>query len=568
MKTTNVNSANPSRNDPEVAARLEAVLAEKAANGLILDSEAAETPAPAEHSNEMITTFGTELLHDLSAESVAELAATLHSMPESYKRAINALPTFEEDGNTVFTLKGVDQSTAPLPPLYTRMSEQEFWRSRGWLRFVQEKADDRSASAYGALVNVLTRVCSEIPARYVLPPVIQSVAALNFFSMLVGNSGASKSGGAKLTDELYDWELLNSGLTSGEGLQTTFAIPSKGTDENGQTHWVAERVAEKAYICVDEVSTLTAQIARSGSTAGPFLRSFWSGAFVPINKSGEKVTLPNNTFRLALTVGGQPDKLADLLIDDGSGMAERFFLLRPVSQQRAPWGQAIDFGDADVYREWFKATRDESRKVFRHRMLPDAPLDGPVVPFEYEPVISDAVKWHAFLRGAYKESRNAVASRSAGRVAGHGHLLMLQIATLFAVIEGRTKVSYEDYALANHLMALSREHRAEVMAEVSASREAHAKATARLDVVKATAFNDGMDSIERKRAADSIIRALQRRGGEMTVREARLAVRSDIRPKHADGAMDGLVETGKVRFDERENPQGRGEGVRWVVLVA
>jgi len=65
----------------------------------------------------------------------------------------------------------------------------EFWIARPELAHIRQAAHSRSRCADSVLVATLARVAALVPHTVVLPPIVGSVASLNFFAAMVARSG-------------------------------------------------------------------------------------------------------------------------------------------------------------------------------------------------------------------------------------------------------------------------------------------------------------------------------------------------------------------------------------------
>ncbi|UGQ39894.1 bifunctional DNA primase/polymerase [Rhodococcus aetherivorans] len=214
--------------------------------------------------------------------------------------------------------------------------EEWFWSARTELAQMLQFARARLIAPWALFGAVTARALGVVPPRVVLPALVGSHGSVNSFVALVGPSGAGKSVARSAARDFVSVKLPGAlqlhvrNVGSGEGLVDQFAT----YDAKSKT-FVGLRT--RVMFTVDEVETLTAQGARSGSTLFPTLRLAWTGdslGFANRDKA-KAVPVEAHRYRLPMIVGVQPGK-AQPLLDDADGGTPQRFLWMPTADPDAP----------------------------------------------------------------------------------------------------------------------------------------------------------------------------------------------------------------------------------------
>lgn len=118
----------------------------------------------------------------------------------------------------------------------------------------------------------------------------------------------------------------NASVTSGEGLKAFYGRMQLENSGNGEPEFRMKLITPRQWVSVAEISSLTGNANRTGSTIEGTLNEAWSGSTLSqINVDQSKqVIIPKNAYRLCVYVCAQPARAEWLLTADGSGLAQRF----------------------------------------------------------------------------------------------------------------------------------------------------------------------------------------------------------------------------------------------------
>lgn len=424
------------------------------------------------------------------------------------------------------------------------LSEHEaaFWAARPELSTVHQFAQARMVAPWALFGSVLARALSIIPPRVVLPALVGSRGSVNSFVALVGPSGAGKSvtrGAARdvLTLEFNgDIQLHVRNVGSGEGLVDQFA-----TYDAKAKAYVGLRT--RVMFTVDEVETLTAQGARSGSTLMPTLRTAWTGdslGFANRDKS-KAIPVEAHRYRLTMVVGVQPTK-AQPLLDDADGGTPQRFLWMPTVDPDAPEVEPAE-PDPIVVGPW---PQPEPKSGFKmNRPTSEAALV--TVAATGREFIELAIPDH--VRNEVRSQRRRVlrGDTDVNPLDGHALMTRLKVAVGLMVLNGRyDTVTDEDWNLAGVVMQISDRTRREVEKAIAAdahtANQSRGKAEAQREIAKAEVLQkDGL-----ARVCNRITKRLSDVGAM-----ERSAVRSFLgRDKNLmDEAVELLAARGEVELD-------------------
>lgn len=446
-----------------------------------------------------------------------------------------------------YTLMDVDDST-PLP-IEGKLAEDEFWGARDYLRYTRQKAHSKTEAPYALLLATLVKVCAEIPPHIVMPAVIGSEVSLNYSGVMLDTSGGGKSTVMAMSRLDYEWTTQECGITSGEGLITSYLGRSKDEDGN----WVTELKTDRLLISVDESEALLAVDSRHGNTAMSHLRSMWtSGGGVGLNNKSEaeKMHLQHHEVRTAVIIGGQPTALGRVLVDDGKGTAERFVVMRltdptvPRIQPEPPTGPL----------------------PMRANLLPG--WKGNRVAFTYDSRIREFIvetRWAEKTGNATESS--VITPPKYGKVTGHKNLVIAKTAALFAAWDGRMNVTFEDWALAVHFLSVSGESRKWGLDRLAAAMESENRAAGVAVAKREMAGEEVKEKALIGKTAQSIVCKVKDAGSEMALHGLRSKLSKRQREVESE-AVQAAVEMGLLVIEPRQDQSTRlgGDSVDWLIL--
>jgi hypothetical protein len=192
--------------------------------------------------------------------------------------------------------------------------EDGFWQTRESLADVHATALARMASPWAVLACCAARALAQVRPVIVLPPLIGGPGSLNWFAAIAAASGGGKGAAIAAARHLVpDDDLIVRNPGSGEGLVQAYVHPDGGTYES-------------IMFNADEIDTVTALGARTGSTLMSVLRQAFTGetlGFAYADKTKRK-HLRAHTYRTTLIVSVQPERAGGLLGAAGGGTPQRF----------------------------------------------------------------------------------------------------------------------------------------------------------------------------------------------------------------------------------------------------
>lgn len=364
---------------------------------------------------------------------------------------------------------------------------EDFWNARPVFAHIRQAAHARARSGDIVLGGLLARLSSLVPPDLRADTGVGSPASLNMFSNLLGPSGSGKSSAAWIPRRLLapppDIDFLDElPLGSGEGIAEAYmgeksvdtdeiyrAGPKKGLRK---TELIRAQVRHNALFYADEGESLTKQLfGRNGATIGESLRRAWTGGTIG-QYNGHKVNtrvIQSGTYSLGLVIGFQPETALPLLEDAAAGSPQRFL--------------------------WFSST-DPS--------IPDDIVDDP------GPLNLSLIRYGfgenpsmSFAATLMQQIRDDDKARSRGEMQlppldSHKPLMLVKVASLFAILDNRLDVTVEDWQLAHVVWDTSCELRdwlaeygARQLAEAAERQtRAHVEREVRAHAAKAAADHD------------------------------------------------------------------------------
>lgn len=326
-------------------------------------------------------------------------------------------------------------------PDQSRWLPDDFWNARPYLAHIRQAAWARTTSPDAVLAAVLARVAANTKHTYAIPPIVGTAGSLNFYAAIIAASGAGKSTGLGIADELIPRNILDDlsdgiPLGSGEGLAEAFMGEKTEDDENGKQKKVRAQVRHNAYVIVDEGAAITAMAERSGTTILETLRRGWTGQTLgQANASTDRRRIVKN-YRLGLIVAFQPQLGGRLLADHHAGTPQRFIFL-----------SGTDPKIPDDTPEWPGPLHTPTLNPADERIheAPTGKYNG--IHLGVAPVIAKQ------LRQEHRDK--ARGTRTVNELDSHEPLHRLKLAGLLAILDGRLDINQDDWALADTIWTTS-----------------------------------------------------------------------------------------------------------------
>jgi Bifunctional DNA primase/polymerase, N-terminal len=373
--------------------------------------------------------------------------------PSEFQRAVSgavvkvlAAPTAEENKRCCGISDqdpfggGTPAAAAPENP-DSLVLPQSFYEARPYLKEIQTYAHDRDASADGVLYATLARLSGMVPHACRIDTGVLRPASANLFVVAAGGPGAGKSSTADVAKNLYQCPLLDfmDGLPlgTGEGMVETYFDwvyvddLSKPLKKNGFPAQKREKqqVRHNAFLVADEGQAMVKLMQqRNGSILAETIRTMWIGGTTGQNNAHAETRriLYGGSYSLGLFVGFQMDTVQPLLADDAGGTPQRF-----------------------VY-SWV----DDPT-------IPDTPNGGSLDPFAHAPKVfaprAGVIQMAPAIRAEIKaiRTRRRQGAEHVHRLDAHDYLTKAKLAGLLCLMDGRSVVDEDDWALAGIMWEVS-----------------------------------------------------------------------------------------------------------------
>jgi len=307
---------------------------------------------------------------------------------------------------------------------------EEFWDARPLFKHIRLAAHSQACSGDVAFWATVSRLSAMLSHNIRAQTDIADRASLNLFAAPVGPSGTGKSTGARIARKLIPapFEGFLDGLPIGTGEGIAEALMGTVDEDTGKFHKgepvtakVRKQVRHNVFYYVDEGATLAQIASRPGSTLGEAIRSAAIGeALGQTNASEERRRyIAPEPYSMGMFIGFQPSTALPLLMESGKGTPQRFFWLwstdPSIPRKGFPWP-----GGIEVPKEFISC---------------DEPLDV------------------TFPQSIKDDLRAALVDRATGAIEiaeldGHAGLMKVKAAALFALLNGSTDVTDEDWSLA------------------------------------------------------------------------------------------------------------------------
>jgi hypothetical protein len=329
--------------------------------------------------------------------------------------------------------------TPPAEP--SRWLPDHFWNARPYLNHIRQAAWSRTTSPDAVLAAVLARVSANTNHQLAIPPIVGSAGSLNFYAAIIAPSGAGKSTGMDIAEELVPPSILDDTadgipLGSGEGLAEAFMGEKTEDDENGKPKKIRTQIRHNAFVIVDEGAAITAMMDRSGTTILEALRRGWTGQTLgQANASTDRRRIVNN-YRLGLIVAFQPELAGRLLADHHAGTPQRFIYTSGtdpnIPDQTPEWPGPLHIptlNPADLHTH--------EARTHKHNGI-HLGIDEQIA---------------ATLR--HQQRDKARGTRTVNELDSHEPLHRLKTASLLAILDGRIDITTDDWALADTIWTTS-----------------------------------------------------------------------------------------------------------------
>lgn len=402
-------------------------------------------------------------------------------------------PSTSNDFRTPEELEAIDARAA-------RREELAFWRSRPVLRHLYRSSRMLMSSPWALLGGALMRALHTVPYHVQYHSAV-APGSLNTVAVFMADSGGGKTVLQAQLNEILNFgqKFVTRAPGSGEAIAETYV--SSVDHETGALNWRDPSHAEMFYF--DEVGVLSAMKKRGngGSTVLEYLKIGWSGGRLGRVLVGEKgVELPEHEYRLTALINAQHER-ADVLLN-ADEVAGGF-------PGRLLWFNMQDPSVVDRYKPGVVKRLKVS--------LPEWPARGAVGTARYGFFHVRALPQ---MDEAHLDERRGYHLGTRGALHGHELMVRVRVAVALMVLDGRTKLSDEDWDLAEAVMVHSRTTRSLVQQRLTDSavngwntegRAAGKKKFAEQEAYDELAFDKARDQF------DKAVRAIQERGDNVTL---------------------------------------------------
>lgn len=213
----------------------------------------------------------------------------------------------------------------------------QFWEQTELLAALRDYANAWTLDREMLLAAYMVRYAALVPPNWRIPnpfytppdddnAPLEPGDSMNFYALLVGEPGSGKTQAMKHAERLLPdpnneteamgrWVRLGARLGSGEGIAAAFIDNETGV-----------QAFRAVSFDTDEGKILLSLAARQQSTLLPTLREAWTGGRLGSDNAHKSTTrrVNRDAYRLALTVGIQPDATDGLLAGADLGDPQRF----------------------------------------------------------------------------------------------------------------------------------------------------------------------------------------------------------------------------------------------------
>lgn len=302
--------------------------------------------------------------------------------------------------------------------------EQDFWSARESHRVIYEAALARMGAPWAVFAACVARVLTLVPPSMTLPPIIGGRGSLNWYGVVVAESGGGKGTAMSVASALVTGDVDVRPIGSGEGMIECY---NRRSDD-------PQDFVTSLMFDVPEIDTIGAMSDRSGQTTSVVLRNGFSGERLGFTYRGRtSTTVAAHTYRMTLLIGAQPSRAGAVLEDGGGGTVQRLMWFPGMDRRvvATPSPYPVDGLGLD---------RTLNGLFPRQIELINASPSIPVPP-EVETEI--------------RESRAAFMRKEVDGVRGHLLFAQEKVAFALAYMNGRTEIDLEDWRLAKIVTAVS-----------------------------------------------------------------------------------------------------------------
>lgn len=399
--------------------------------------------------------------------------------------------------------------------------ERNFWTKLDPLQQIYETALARMVSPWAVLAHCAARALTLVRPNATLPPIIGGKGSLNWFAAIASKSGGGKGSAAKVARELIPGPVRERNLGSGEGLRDAYHKPAV---RSGSKVIEPPERHEAVMFNADEIDQLAALGARNGSTLMAMLRAGFSGETIGFSYVKNNLHLDEHSYRMTLVLSTQPARAGVLLNDHGGGTPQRFM--------------------------WFPGTdaRITAEAATIYKITPLTLPKPSEWQYPRELTIPDEAHW-MIVRNRAK------AARGEGGDALDGHALFCRekFAYALALLDGRVKMTADDWQLSGIAAEMSTLTRDWVARELATASEDEARERGRVQGVAGAAADEekAHQTVQRsQRIARWVLTKLN--AEPMTKRELTLSITSRDRLWLAP-ALESLADQGLITFDKDAN---------------
>jgi len=330
----------------------------------------------------------------------------------------------ERADNTDVAAELDDTEPRPGPRGELEAIEQDFWTARESHRIIYEAALARMGAPWAVFAACVARVLALVPPNMTLPPIIGGRGSLNWFGVVVAQSGGGKGTAMAVASALVTGDVDVRPIGSGEGMIECYN--RRGDDP--------QAYVTSVMFDVPEIDALGAMNDRSGQTTSIVLRNGFSGERLGFAYRG-RTTAPveAHTYRMTLLVGAQPSRAGAVLEDSDGG-----------TLQRLMWFPGMDrrvVAEPSPYPVDGLGLERTLNGMFPRRVELMNSVGSIPVPPEVETEI--------------RETRAAFMRNQIDGVRGHALFAQEKAAFALAYMDGRTEITAEDWRLAKIVSAVS-----------------------------------------------------------------------------------------------------------------
>lgn len=374
----------------------------------------------------------------------------------------------------------------------------EFWAARPVLAHIRQAAQSRGMAPDAVLGCILARVAAMLDPELMLPPTLAASSSMSFYAAVIGSPAAGKSAARAVAAELLPCDLDRVAavvLGSGEGIVEAFFDWVDEVGPESKVKKVKKQTRTGLIVSLDEGQALADLGKRNGSTLLATLRTMWTGDEAGASNAAQETKrhLKARSYTVGLIVGFQPGSASGLIDDVAGGTPQRFEYLN-----------AVDTTLVEPWPTWPGTLEWE----------PPPPRN---MGSTFTLAIDVATPIATELRNERTKIVNGELTLDA--LDSHHGLARLKVAGLLAVLEGRTNITVDDWALAAMFKATSARVRAGVVGHLADVERQREQATTHRLVRRDAAIADNAISRTVERCAKAVGRRVHREG-EVTRGEA------------------------------------------------